>query len=313
MLADDTLGKNRYVMDYMTAEVLSHLPLYIQDYLIKTSLLDQLCGPLCEAVTGMDKTMASGQPILEWLERIDLFLTPMDDQQHWYRVHDLFRQFLQTWLEQTYDPTEIAALHLRASAWYAANGDLDEALWHALAAGDMVAAVQIVGQHRHELMNRSQWQRLQLWIDAFPRAVIEEHPDLLLSQVTLRVIRQQVGEVPALLDRAEALLAQRPSERNEALHGEVETRRSALCYWNGDWMNSLSIGLRALKTIPADWWYLRGYLRLFLAGCYQVSGDLPQAYAMIYASDEPEQGPGYQKLLVGWHVLCIGSPQTFRA
>ena len=85
MLAEETLGKNRYVMDYMTAEVLSHLPLSIQDYLIKTSLLDQLCGPLCEAVTGMAEKMASGQPILEWLERTDFFLTPMDDQQHWYR------------------------------------------------------------------------------------------------------------------------------------------------------------------------------------------------------------------------------------
>ena len=91
-----------------------------------------------------------------------------------------------------------------------------------------------------------------------------------------------------------------PSERNEALWGEVESRRSALCYWSGDWARSLSIGLAALEKIPADWWYLRAYLRVFLGASFQVSGDLPQAYAAIYASDEPEQGRDYQMLLVSW-------------
>ena len=105
MLTADTLGNNRYIMDYMAAEVLSHLPISIQEYLIKTSFLDRLYGPLCEAVTGMAETMASGQPILEWLERTDFFLTPMDDQRHWYRCHDLFRQFLRTRLEQMHGPS----------------------------------------------------------------------------------------------------------------------------------------------------------------------------------------------------------------
>ena len=99
----------------------------------------------------MPEKMANGQPILEWLEHADLFLTPVDDRQRWYRFHHLFRQFLSRRLEQTHGPTEIAALHLRASAWYAANGDLDAALQHALAAGDMAAAAQIVAQHRHDV------------------------------------------------------------------------------------------------------------------------------------------------------------------
>ena len=209
-LAADTLGDNRYIMDYLAAEVLSQLPTSIQEFLIKTSLLDQLYGPLCEAVTGMAEKMASGQPILEWLERADLFLTLVDDRQRWYRCHDLFRQFLRARLEQMHGPTEIAALHLRASAWYAANGDLDEALQHAVAAGDMAAAAQIVAQHRHALMNQSQWQRLDHWLHLFPREVIDEQPDLLLSEVALKVVRQQISEMPALLDRVEALLAAEP-------------------------------------------------------------------------------------------------------
>jgi LuxR family transcriptional regulator, maltose regulon positive regulatory protein len=300
MLAADTLGNSRYIMDYMAAEVLSHLPIAIQEFLIKASFLDPLCGPLCEAVTSIPEKMASGQPILEWLEQTDIFLTLVDDRQRWYHLHGLFRQFLNARLEQLHSPTEIAALHLRASAWYAANGDLDAALQHAVAAGDMAAAAQIVAQHRHALMNQSQWQRLQHWIHLFPRAVIDEQPDLLLCEVALKVVQQQIGEMPALLERVEALLARNPDEPNEALWGEVESRRSALCYWSGDWARSLSIGLSALKKIPADWWYLRAYLRVFLGASFQVSGDLPQAYAAIYASDEPEQGRDYQMLLVSW-------------
>ena len=164
---------------------------------------------------------------------------------------------------------------------------------------DWAAAVQVVAEHRHELMNQSQWQRLERWVHLFPREVIDEQPDLLLSEVAVMVIRQLVGEMQARLDRVETLLAQHPSERNEALWGEVEARRSALCYWSGDLARSLSIGLPALPKIPANWWYLRAYTRLFLSLVYQVSGDLTQAYAMMYASDELDANRDYQKLLFG--------------
>jgi LuxR family transcriptional regulator, maltose regulon positive regulatory protein len=299
LLTADTLGDSRYIMDYLTAEVFSHLPIFIQEFLLKTSLLDQLSGPLCEAVTGIPEKMASGQPILEWLERSDLFLTPIDDRQRWYRCHDLFKQFLRHRLEQTHGPTEIAALHLRASAWYAANGELDQALLHALAAGDMTAATQIVAQHRHALLNQTQWQHLDRWIHLFPREVIDEQPDLLLIEVAVKGIRQQFSEVQALLDRVEALLARNSSEPNEALWGEVGFRRSYLSFWSGDWARGLSLGVSALQKTPADWRYVRVYLRLYLAACYQCSGDLPQAYATIYASDEPEQDRDYHMALVG--------------
>jgi LuxR family maltose regulon positive regulatory protein len=299
MLTADVLGDSRYIVDYLAAEVLSHVPIFIQEFLIQTSLLDQLSGPLCEAVTGIAEKLASGQPILEWLERSDLFLTPIDDRQHWYRCHDLFRQFLRRRLEQAHAPTEIADLHLRASAWYVANGEPDQALRHALAANDSAAAMQIVAQQRQVLLNQTQWQRLDHMLHLFPRAVIDEQPDLLLIEVALKAVRQQFSEVRALLDRVEALLARNPSEPNEALWGEVGFRRSYLSFWSGNWARGLSLGLPSLKKIPADWRYLRVYLRLYLAACYQCSGDLPQAYATIYASDEPEKDRDYAMSLVG--------------
>jgi LuxR family transcriptional regulator, maltose regulon positive regulatory protein len=299
MIAANSLGDNRYVMDYLTAEVLSPLPISVQEFLIKTSILDQLCGPLCEAVTGMVDRMFSGQYILEWLERADLFLAPADEQQQWYRYHQLFRQLLRERLEKLHGPAEIAALHLRASEWFAANGDLDVALHHALAANDMAAAVQIVAQHRHELMNQAQWQRLDRWVNLFPREVIDRQPDLLLAEVWLKYIRQQLSAALPLLDRIEALLPGLPPEMADHLQGEVESRRSALSFWSGDLARSMTLARQALVRLPAEWWYSRGYARIFLGSAYQMSGDLAQAYATFYATGEPDQGRSYQNLLTG--------------
>jgi LuxR family maltose regulon positive regulatory protein len=297
--AAGAFASNRYVMDYLMTEVLSQLPNAVQDFLIKTSFLDQLSSPLCEAVTGMADRLVSGEPILDWLDRSDLFVGAVDEQRRWYRCHHLFRQLLSARLQERYSPGEIAALRLRASAWCAANGFLDEALQHALAAQEWAASVQVVIEHRHELVNQSQWQRLDHWVHLFPREVIDQHPDLLLSEVALMVIQQRIGEMPAQLDRVEALLTQSPSERNAALQGEVEARRCALYYWSGDLARSRDVGQPALKKIPAEWWYLRAYTRLFLSTGYLISGDLPQAYATMSASDEPGQDQGYQKLLLG--------------
>ena len=137
----------------------------------------------------------------------DIFLTLVDDRQRWYCFHGLFRQSLHVCLEQMHSPTEIAALHLRAARGMLRTATWMPALQHAVAAGDIAAAAQIVAQHRHALMNHSQWQRLEHWIHLFPRAVIDENPDLLLGEVALKVVRQQISEMPALLDRVEALLA----------------------------------------------------------------------------------------------------------
>jgi len=299
MIAASTVGENRYVMDYLTAEVLSPLPISVQEFLIKTSILDQLCGPLCEAVTGMVDRMFSGQYILEWLERADLFLAPVDEQQQWYRYHQLFRQLLRDRLEKLHGPAEIAALHLRASEWFAANGYPDEALHHALNAGDVDAAVRIVARQRHELLNQAQWQHLERWLHLFSREVIDDQPVLLLIEVWLKYIRQQLNEVPMLLDRVEVLLPQLPPDLAEYLQGEVDSRRSALLYWKGNLARSMTLAQQALGEIPFTGWYIRGYARLFLSAGYVMSGDLNQAYATLYATGEPDQGRGYQNFLNG--------------
>ena len=308
--AADAFASNRYVMDYLLAEVLAQLPISVQEFLIKTSFLDQLSGPLCEAVTGMVDRMFNGEHILNWLDHADLFVVPVDEQQQWYRCHHLFRQLLLNRLQELQGPAEIAALRLRASAWFAANGYLNEALHHARAGGDWAAAAQVVAEHRHELMNQFQWLRLERWVQLFPREVIDEQPDLLLIEISLKIIHQQISEAPALLDRVETLLAQRSSERNAALQAELETRRCAVNYHLG-WAINLSAAQRALDRLPAEWWYLRAYARLFLSIGYLMSGDLTQSNATIYPSYNPDRSLAYQKLLLGcacfphWHAADL--------
>ena len=291
-------GDNRYLLDYLTAEVLLQLPPALQEFLLKTSILDELCAPLCEAVIGSSESPGESQSSLEWLHNDDLFLSLLQDEPQWYRYHHLFREFLNQQLALRYTPEEIAALHLRASAWLAMNGRLDEALQHALAAGNPTAAGRIVAQHRHALMNQKQWQRLGRWIQLFPHEVINEQPDLLLAAVWMEFIGQRLVDVPAVLDQVEALLQRMPPEAAEPLRGEVDARRCAQYYWANDMTRSLAAGTHTLQKVPAEWWYIRGYTRLFVGMGHLMLGDLMQTYATFYATGEVDQGRDYQDLLL---------------
>ncbi len=127
-------GSHRYVLDYLSEEVLARQSTAVQSFLLRTAILEQLSGPLCEAVTEQEE----GQAMLEALERANLFVISLDDERRWYRYHHLFVEVLRSRLQQV-EPTLIPALHRRASAWYAQNGLVIEAVHHALA-GRLLAA-----------------------------------------------------------------------------------------------------------------------------------------------------------------------------
>ena len=154
-------AENQFVMDYLIDEVQSHVPPAIQSFLLKTAILDRLCASLCAEVIGAESAECQPQTSLEWLEQNGMFTTALDTQGHWYHYHHLFQELLRTRLTQQASAAEIAALHLRASVWFARNGFIEEALHHALAGQDTTAAVRLVAQHRHALMNDEQWLRAQ--------------------------------------------------------------------------------------------------------------------------------------------------------
>ena len=280
--------------------MLAHVPGAIQEFLVKTSILDRFCGPLCAAVTGLADPEGDSQTCLEWLERNNLFLLSMDEERRWFRYHHLFRKLLIEQLEKQHGRAEMSVLHAKASAWFAQNGYAEDALQHALAAGDMAAAVQIFAHHRRELTNEEQWHRLERWVHLFPRAVIDQEPELLLSEVWFLINHQQLADVPPILDRVEALLAQQSLDAATAdrLQGEAECRRATQYYYAGDPVRSMTAAQRALEKLPAAWWLLRAQSRLFLSLGYLARGDLRQAYAACYDAGEPDHGRPFQMRLL---------------
>ena len=298
----DVNGENRYVMDYLVNEVLAQLPVSVQEFLIKTSILEELCQPLCEAVLGGPALTSDGQPILEWLEQNGIFVLPADEQGHWYRCHYLFKRMLRMRLERETPPNEVAALQYRASAWLEENGHLDEALRHALQS-NITEAVRFFAEHRHELLNRSERYRLERWLQMFPDSVIQAHPDLLLALVHLKVLRQQILEASRLLDQVEALLAQSQTERTSHLLGELAARRSAVEFWKGDLARAHEAGERALRYLPAEWWYVRGTTRVYLSVTLKCLSESERANEVLNVLTERNPPPNYVTLMTGAAVF----------
>ena len=222
------LERNRNLTDYLMSEVLAQTPPAIADFLLKTAILDRMCGPLCEALLGRDDLEMSGQTRLEWLEQNNLFTVSLDNERRWYRYHHLFRSFLRNRLERRYDAGEVAQLHTRASAWFAGQGLLEEALQHALLGHDTPAAVRLMAEHRHALMDTEQWQLHERTFRMFPAETVAAHPDLMLMAAWMaRLGGFDAAHVLDLVDRAESLVAQMADQPEHAVHLQRRDRHPA--------------------------------------------------------------------------------------
>ncbi len=171
-------GSQRFVLDYLLEEVLHQQPALLQQFLLRTSVLDRLCGPLCDAVLAMP--VGAGQATLEAIERANLFLVPLDDQRCWYRYHHLFGELLRQRLPQeaAMDAGAIATLHLRASGWYEARGLMLEALHHAAAAAAparVAALAERAWAHMDSSFQTAAWCR---WVGQLSEEVLRVRPVL---------------------------------------------------------------------------------------------------------------------------------------
>lgn len=170
-------GSHRYVLDYLSEEVLEQQPEPVQTFLLRTSILDRLTGPLCDAVTGG----TGGQDTLEDLERANLFLVPLDEQRRWYRLHHLFADLLRARLQRV-EPDRVPDLHRSAAAWHEHHGLIHDAIKHALAAADTDWAARLVEQHLNGTLQRGETAELARWISALPGEVVSSRPGLCLAE-----------------------------------------------------------------------------------------------------------------------------------
>jgi LuxR family maltose regulon positive regulatory protein len=247
-------GDDRYVVDYLVEEVLGRESSDIRDFLLGTAILERLTGALCDAVT---ETSGSGK-VLESLERRNLFVVPLDDQRRWYRYHHLFADVLRAHLlvEQ---PDRVAGLHRRASAWYQEAGDAVAAVRHALAAGDVARAAELVELATPALGRERREAVIRAWVDALPGDVVRNRPVLAIGLVGGLMSSNEFGGVEERLADIERQLAMPDDElvvvdRDELtrIPARIEMYRAALALNSGDAAGTIAHAERILDLAAED-------------------------------------------------------------
>jgi LuxR family maltose regulon positive regulatory protein len=242
-------ASHRYVLDYVVEEVLAGLPVASQEFLLRTSILDRLCGPLCEAVAGV----SDGQARLEALERANLLLIPLDEERRWYRYHALFAEILRARL-RTVHPAEVAGLHATASAWHEARGDDDEAIGHGLLSGDLerTSAIIAVASGRH--LNSGELRTVRRWLDALPARVVRDHAQLSASYAWVLLLSGETDGVAERLADAERALAD-DGDGDRALRPAIPSQlamlRSQLAGMQGDPGTAVAQAQLGCDLVPA--------------------------------------------------------------
>ncbi len=270
-------GDHRFVVDYLVEEVLQRQSDEVRDFLLATSVVDRLCAALGQALTGNREAGA----LLDTLERSNLFVTPLDDRRAWYRYHPLFADMLRARLGQQ-GPEPVAELHARASRWFEAEGEVAEAVDHALAAGDIERSARLIEgawQAMDSAFRSSTWKA---WVERLPEADIRSRPGLM------------VGHAWALLNAGEMEAAERrlqdADELFEAAGDDVELRPLAgtaasagayLALATGDPAASVAQARRALELLPPDDAVGRGVPLGLLSLAHWANGDLAEAYAVM--------------------------------
>jgi LuxR family maltose regulon positive regulatory protein len=260
-------GSHRYILDYLVEEVLQNQPETVQSFLLQTSILLQLNGPLCDAVTELNES----QGLLERIEQSNLFIIPLDDQRSWYRYHRLFADLLRHKLRQT-SPELVPLLHNRASQWFEESNMRDEAIEHALSGRDFKRAARLIEENTEQTLMRGELGTLLNWVDALPEENVCTRPvlciyhagALLLTGQPLELVEQRLHEVEQ-------------GEQAESLRGETAVFRAYLAALQGDVELSKKKSRQALKFLPKNRLFLRNLAVTNLGFVYLYTGEIEEA------------------------------------
>jgi LuxR family maltose regulon positive regulatory protein len=306
-------GSHRYVLDYLAEEVLEQQPASLRGFLLETSVLDRLSGPLCDAVTGR----ADGQQMLQTIEAANLFLTPLDEVRGWWRYHHLFADLLRARLQQK-DPERVGELHRRAAAWHHEHGHADDAVGHALAAGDGMRAARLAETYADELVVRSETASVQRWLAALPPELVASRPRLLLVRTRIALLAAEVEGVGDLLDAAERAAADIAGEPYEWSTGRASSSadvavfialgRAWLAGLRGDAEAAIVFAERARAELHEGEWMLELLIRWRLALADWVGGRLSDA-ERAFGACSGEFARAGELMLSSWSSLLLGQIQ----
>ena len=275
-------GSNQFVLDYLIEEVLQQQTDSVQVFLLRTSILDRMSGPLCDAVLLDSST--PGQETLERFEHNNLFIIPLDNERYWYRYHHLFGSLLRQRLAQSHAPEAIAQYHIRASEWYEKNGDQTQAFHHAIAAGDFSRAATLAEKYWQGMNERFQSATWLGWVKQLPEELIRLRPVLCtqiawgymdISEVDVSESRLRDAE-RCLKGPADEMIVV-AEEQFRSLPARIAIARTYNAQSVGDFPAAVKYAKLAIKLAPEEDHFLRAQTTAILGGMYWANGDLDSA------------------------------------
>ena len=265
-------GSHHFVLDYLVEEVLGQQSASIQTFLLRTSILDRMCGPLCDAVLG--SSSASGQQTLETLEHANLFIVPLDDERRWHRYHQLFGDLLRKRLGQSLSAGEISELHIRASEWYEDNTLEIEAFRHAAIANDIERAERLITGGGIPLHSLPAVTAILDWLDALPKTVLDVRPGLWVRSATSALLAGQTTGVEEKLQAAEKAIQNADlDDKTRDLIGQIAAVRAILAHLQYQPEATITQARRALEYLQPDNLPFRSRAFRALGFAYQLQGD----------------------------------------
>jgi LuxR family transcriptional regulator, maltose regulon positive regulatory protein len=274
-------GSHRFVLDYLVEEVLERQPEHVRSFLLRTAVLDRLSGPLCDAVAERD----DGRAMLEVLERANLFVTPLDDDRHWYRYHHLFAEVLRARLMET-EPQRVSGLHRRASEWHEQNGLPSDAIHHAFAAGDLERAAGLIELAWPEAEEGSRATTWLGWVKALPDGLVRDRPVLsvwcayaLLASGAMELADARLTDAERWLDPATPSAGMVVVDEGQfrSLPAIIAIGRAYRAHAVGDVDGAMRYAQRALDTVPDGDLVRQGQATALLGLTSWANGDLGTA------------------------------------
>jgi LuxR family maltose regulon positive regulatory protein len=281
-------GSSRYVLDYLIEEVYERQSAEMQDFLVKTAILDRLSGPLCDAVV----ERSGSQAVLEALEQANMFIVPLDQSREWYRYHRLFADLLRHRLVRLGEPSQ-AALHLRASLWYEQHGFVAEAIEHALSAADWDRASTLLLRHTGEFLRRGEIGALSGWYRQIPQSLLLSNPQLGLNDCWSLLLTGQFEPAEELLVHLEGQAHDTPD-----FLGRVASAQAYLARAQGNQRRMVEKSHQALALLPKSALSDRGLVAVNLGLASWHAGRMEEAEGALLEALEAGQATGNQHVVL---------------
>jgi LuxR family maltose regulon positive regulatory protein len=270
-------GSHRFILDYLVEEVLDRQADDIRAFLLRTSILERLTAPLCDAL--MDDGGVNSQAVLTHLERANLFLVPLDDERRWYRYHALFADLLASRLLQR-DPDQVPLLHRRAGEWYEAQGLIADAVAHALMAQDIEQIEHLVARSALAVIYRGGLAAVTSWLDALPEETVRSRPWLCIAYAWTLAYSGQHKAIEPLLKQVEQILKrghERKAGEIQRLQGHIAAVRAYVVCFEQDMPRAIVLVREARDHLSRGESMERAFCALLLGKLLRYNGDLAEA------------------------------------